>query len=248
MFSNERLRGRKSPPSHSYRDRAATRVTWTGTPSAWESNKWPQSSPVLITTKQVSSVQIPELLVAGRTSSLNARKLGSRLPTIARALHVSYLLEGSIQRHSDDVRVHVSLIDEHNGFELWGQSYDGSLSDIFALQDEIAGSVSPELALALQLEPSPPGLRRTSPSQAALKLYLQGRALTMRAIGDGVLDHAVELLESAVELEPEFDAAWTALAEAYVYTTVYTPRLDRLEAAWEKYGWPDLLPQAELRG
>ena len=172
--------------------------------------------------------RMPELLVAGRTSSVNARKLGRRLPKIARALNVSYLLEGSIQRDNGDVRVYISLIDGHNGFELWGQSYQGSISDVLGLQDQIAGSVSRELAQALQLKPAPPDPRKTSPSQAAMKLYLQGRALTMRAIGDGVLARAVELLESAVELEPDFAAAWTALAEAYVYTTVYTPCLDRV--------------------
>ena len=172
--------------------------------------------------------RMPELLVAGRTSSMNARKLGSRLPKIARALHVSYLLEGSIQHDNGDVRVHVSLIDGHNGFELWGQSYQGSSSDLFGLQDDIAASVSREVARVFQLTPVPPGPRKISPSQAAMKLYLQGRALTMRAIGDGVLARAVELLENALDLEPDFAAAWTALAEAHVYTTVYTPCLDRV--------------------
>ncbi len=172
--------------------------------------------------------RMPELLVAGRTSSMNARKLDRQLPKIARALHVSYLLEGAIQRDNGEVRIHVSLIDGHNGFERWGQSYQGSVSDIFGLQAEVAGSVSRELARVLHLEPAPPGPRKTSPGQAAMKLYLQGRALTMRAVGDGVLARAVDLLEQAVDIEPEFAAAWTALAEAYVYTTVYTPCLDRV--------------------
>ena len=172
--------------------------------------------------------QRSELLVAGRTSSMNARKLGRRLPRIARALHVSYLLEGSIQRLNGDLRIHVSLVDGHNGFELWGQGYQGTHSDIFGLQDEVAGSVSREVSRVLQLKPVAPGPRKTSPSQAAMKLYLQGRALTMRAIGDGVLARAIELLEQALAIEPEFAAGWTALAEAHVYTTVYTPCLDRV--------------------
>ena len=172
--------------------------------------------------------RMPELLVAGRTSSMNARKLGRRLPKIARALHVSYLVEGSIQVENANVRVHVSLIDGHNGFELWGQSYQGSNADLFGLQDEIAASVSREVARILQISPVAPAARKASPSQAAMNLYLQGRALTMRAIGDGVLARAVELLENALDLEPDFAAAWTALAEAHVYTTVYTPCLDRV--------------------
>jgi TolB-like protein/Tfp pilus assembly protein PilF len=172
--------------------------------------------------------QVPELLVAGRTSSLAARKLEQRLPQIARTLRVSYLLEGSIQRQDEKLRVHVSLIDGHHGFELWGRSYQGSTTNFLGFQDEVARSVSREIARVLKLEPVPPSPRKTSPSQAALALYLQGRALTMRAIGDGVLARAVELLEKALEVDPEFAAGWTALAEAYVYTTVYTPCIDRL--------------------
>jgi TolB-like protein/Tfp pilus assembly protein PilF len=172
--------------------------------------------------------QIPDLLVAGRTSALNARKLGQRAPRIARALRVSYLLEGSIQRQDDQLRIHVSLIDGHHGFELWSESYRGSTSNFFEFQDELARSVSREVARILKLEPARPGPKKTGPSQAALALYLQGRALTMRAIGDGVLARAVELLEKSLEIDPDFAAGWTALAEAYVYTTVYTPCLDRL--------------------
>lgn len=172
--------------------------------------------------------QRPELLVAGRTSSMNAQKLGQRLPKIARALHVSYLLEGSIQRMNGDLRVHISLIDGHNGFELWGQGYQGKSSDLFGLQDEVAHSVAREIGRVLKLAPIPPGPRKSSPSQKAMNLYLQGRALTMRAIGDGVLARAIELLEKALEIEPDFAAAWTALAEAHVYTTVYTPCLERV--------------------
>ncbi len=172
--------------------------------------------------------QIPELLVAGRTSSLNARQLEQRIPKIARALRVSYLLESSIQRQDDQLRIHVSLIDGHHGFELWSESYRGSTTNFFEFQDELARSVSREVARVLKLDPARPGPKKTGPSQAALALYLQGRALTMRAIGDGVLARAVELLEKSLRIDPHFAAGWTALAEAYVYTTVYTPCLDRL--------------------
>ena len=172
--------------------------------------------------------QVPELLVAGRTSSLNARKLGQRMPRIAGALRVSYLLEGSIQRQDDQLRIHVSLIDGHHGFELWGQSYQGSTTSFFEFQDELARSVSGEVARVLKLEPARPAPDRKGPSHSAQALYLQGRALTMRAIGDGVLVRAVELLEKSLEIDPGFAPGWTALAEAYVYTTVYTPCLDRL--------------------
>jgi len=172
--------------------------------------------------------QVPELLVAGRTSSLNARKLARRLPRIAQALNVSYLVDGSIQCQAESVRVHVSLIDGLSGFELWSQSHQGKLTDVFALQAEIARSVTRELSRVLKIKVHPPERRTTTTSMTAYALYMQGRALTMRAIGDGVLARAVELLEQSLEIDPDFAAGWTALAEAHVYTAVYTPCLDRV--------------------
>jgi TolB-like protein len=173
--------------------------------------------------------QSPQLLIAGRGSSLNIRNSELPLPEIARALHVSHLVQGSVQRHGDELRVHVSLVDGNSGFERWSHGYHGNTENIFGLQEDIARTVSRELASALELEIGLPGPRRTTPNKAAYKLYLQGRALTARAIGDGVLAKAVELLEASLAIDPEFAACWTALAEAHVYTVVYTPCLDRLE-------------------
>ena len=172
--------------------------------------------------------KVPQLLVAGRVSSLNAEKLGRRLPRIAQALNVSYLIEGSIQRRQDELRIHVGLIDGASGFKRWSQSYLGATADLFTMQAEIAREVTREIGSVLKLDLEPPGPRKITPSKPAFELYLQGRALTMRAIGDGVLARAVELLERSLEIDPDFAAGWTALAEAQAYTVVYTPCLDRL--------------------
>ncbi|WP_376696741.1 hypothetical protein [Wenzhouxiangella sp. EGI_FJ10305] len=173
--------------------------------------------------------QSPQLLVAGRGSSLNTKDSERPLPEIARALHVSHLILGSVRRWDNELRVHVSLVDGSSGFECWSQGYRGNTGNIFGLQEDIARTVSRELAGALDLDIGLPGPRRTTPDKAAYELYLQGRALTARAIGDGVLAKAVELLEASLAIDPEFAACWTALAEAHVYTVVYTPCLDRLE-------------------
>jgi TolB-like protein len=170
----------------------------------------------------------PQLLVAGRASSLFAGKLNRPLPQLAQTLHVSHLLEGSVQRQQDALRVHVGLVDGASGFELWSQSYLGDSADLFALQARIAGEVTRELGSTLKREVQPPVPRRTTASKAAYDLYLQGRTLTFRAIGDGVLAKAVDLLEQSLAIDTEFPACWTALAEAYAYTAVYTPCLDRV--------------------
>jgi len=173
--------------------------------------------------------QVPELLLAGRSSSLAAGKLQQTLPEIARTLRVSYLLEGVVRRQGNAIRVHIQLIDGQSGFRIWSQSYAGSSDDVFTLQATIAREVTRELGQALKIAVQSPPQRRTTVNKQAYELYLQGRALTARAIGDGVLDKAVELLEASLAIDPDFAACWTALAEAYVYTAVYTPCLDRLD-------------------
>ncbi len=172
--------------------------------------------------------QVPQLLVAGRTSSFQFRDTQLTLPEIANTLHVSHLVEGSVQRQNEDVHLNVRLIDGQTGFESWSYSYDGTVDDIFASREEVAKTITRELASALNLNIEEPYVRRMTENKEAYGLYLQGRALTRRAIGDGVLAKAIELLEEALEIDPEFAECWTALAEAHVYTAVYTPCLDKL--------------------
>ena len=100
--------------------------------------------------------QVPELLVAGRGSSLNVAGAGLPLPEIARTLHVSYLVQGSVQRDSDEMRVHVCLVDGNSGFERWSQGYRGNTGNIFGLQEDIARAVSRELGNTLGLQMQAP--------------------------------------------------------------------------------------------
>ncbi len=175
--------------------------------------------------------KMPSLLVCGRNSSLNLAPLQLPLPEMARALRVAHLVQGSVQRQGDEVRVHVSLVDCSNGFETWSHCYRGRVDDVFALQEDIARAVAREVCSALGLDHASTQARRAAPEGAAYDLYLQGRALTVRAIGEGVLGKAVELLEASLRIDPRFAAGWTALAEALTYTAVFTPCLDRLEKA-----------------
>ncbi len=172
--------------------------------------------------------QVPQLLVAGRTSSFQFKDTNLSLPEIAGLLHVSHLVEGSVQRHNTDVRMNVRLIDGQTGFESWSYGYDGTEDDIFSSRKQLARTITRELGTALKLDIAEPTVRGMTDNKEAYGLYLQGRALTRRAIGDGVLDTAIRLLEQALELEPEFAECWTALAEAHVYTAVFTPCEDKL--------------------
>ncbi len=172
--------------------------------------------------------KVPQLLVTGRTSSSHFRDSELTLPDIAAALDVTHLVEGTVQRHADKVRVHVRLIDGETGFESWGFHYDGSLEDIFVSREHVARAATAGLCEALGVEVAVPQTRSMTDDREAYALYLQGCALTVRAIGEGVLSKAIELLEKALERDPAFAECWTALAEAHVYTAVYTPCLERM--------------------
>lgn len=175
--------------------------------------------------------RVPQLLVAGRTSSFHFRESTLALSEIADALRVSHLIEGSVQREGDNVRIFVRLIDGGTGYETWGERYDGSLNAIFALQETVAHAVIAALGAVLGLKLDAPLIRGMTESREAFDLFLQGRALCFRLFGDGVLDSAISLLEQAVALDPQFAEAWAALGEAHQLVSVYTPCLDRPAAS-----------------
>jgi TolB-like protein/cytochrome c-type biogenesis protein CcmH/NrfG len=172
--------------------------------------------------------QIPQLRVAGRGSARQFASCISAIDTAAK-LKVSNLIEGTVRRQGNTIIVHAALLDGGDGCQSWSGRFEGHSDDLFSLQQTLAVTLTEELGRALkrQIKP-PPARRRSTINKEAYSLYLQGRALTVRAIGDGVLAKAIELLEAALAIDPKFAACWTALAEAHVYTAVYTPCLDRL--------------------
>ena len=171
--------------------------------------------------------QVPQFMVAGRTSSFHFRN--SKLPPagIADALRVSHLIEGSVQRQGDRVRIHVRLIAGDSGFETWGERFDGTLDDVFALQDNVAQAITAAIGSALGITMQAPKIQGMTQNKQAYDLFLQGRALCARLFGDGVLDTAVTLFEQALALDPRFAECWVALAEAHQLVAVYTQCLDR---------------------
>jgi TolB-like protein/Tfp pilus assembly protein PilF len=171
--------------------------------------------------------QVPQLRVAGRTSSFHFRNSDLAAPEIAETLRVAHLVEGSVQRQGEKVRIFVRLIDGATGFESWGQRYDGSVDDIFGLQETVARAVTAALGRQLGLNLDTPQVPSRTESREAYDLYLQGRALGARIFGDGVLDRAIALLERAVEIDPMLAEAWVELAEAHHNVSVYTQCLDK---------------------
>lgn len=175
--------------------------------------------------------QVPQLVVAGRTSSFRFRDSDMPSPAIAEALRVKHLIEGSVQRQGEQVRIFVRLTDGADGFESWGQRFDGALDDIFALQEQVAQAVVAALSRQLGLVMIEPSVSTSTSSKTAYDLYLQGKALNARVFGDGVLDRAIRFLEDALAVDPLFAEAWLELAEAHHHVAIYTQCPDRNAAA-----------------
>lgn len=175
--------------------------------------------------------QVPQLQVAGRTSSFHFRGSELASPAIATALRVTHLIEGAVQRQGEQVRIFARLIDGATGFESWGQRYDGSLDDVFALQEIVAQAVTEALAENLGISMQPPLVRGLTHNKKAYDLYLQGRALHARLWGDGVMARAAELLEEAVALDPEFAEAWVLLGDVHQRMGIYLGGVDQSAAS-----------------
>ncbi len=175
--------------------------------------------------------QVPQLLVAGRTSSFHFRNSDLTPAQIAAELGVSHLIEGSVQRQGERVRIHAHLIAGDTGFELWGQRFDGRLDDVFAFQEEVAQALTAAIGSALGITIQLPKIQGMTHSKQAYDLFLQGRSLCAKWFGDNVLDTAISLFEEALALDPDFAECWVALAEAHQLVAAYTQCLDRNGAA-----------------
>jgi TolB-like protein len=164
-------------------------------------------------------VRIPELGVAGRTSSFAFKNQNQDLRIIGEALGVNHVLEGSVRRSGERLRITAQLIRASDGFHIWSETYDRDLIDIFAIQDEIALAVSEQLAVSLGLNRDSLS-RSTTTNIEAYEAYLRARPLFF-ARGVENLRAALVLLDHAVALDPNFAPAWVTMAGVYSVLEYY---------------------------
>lgn len=151
------------------------------------------------------------LQVAARTSSFAFRDRNRDVREIGRDLGVGAILEGSLRRSDDRVRITAQLIDARTGFHLWSEDFDREVDDLFAVQDEVAGSIVQELTGHLDL----PGQRvRRAVPPAAQEAYWRARAQWSRRDPAGI-PGAISLFQQAIDLDPEYAAAYAGLADSY---------------------------------
>ena len=171
--------------------------------------------------------RIDGLRVAARTSSFQFKGQGADVAEVGRRLKVGAILEGSVRKEGNAVRITAQLIDAQNGYQLWSQTFDRTLENVFAVQTEIATQIADALQLQLQLRQPGEGAGtvelRQLPTQNALayELFLQGRHLWRQRNGPAVT-RAIDLLTQAVELDPKFAEAHAALASAWLVLHGFT--------------------------
>jgi TolB-like protein/Tfp pilus assembly protein PilF len=157
--------------------------------------------------------RVPGLHVAGRTSSFAFKGKNEDLRSVGQKLGVATVLEGSVQKAGDRVRITVQLINAADGYHLWSEAYDRKLTDVFAVQDEIAHSVVAALRAKLVPEKGPGSKQRQTSNPDAYAQYLLGRQLFNRNNDDG-FRRAVQAFEKALALDSGFAPAWAGLAMA----------------------------------
>jgi adenylate cyclase len=158
--------------------------------------------------------QIPQLRVIARTSSFSFKGREVDVATIAKTLNVAHVLEGSVRKSGNSLRITAQLIRTADSSHLWSKTYDREISDVFKVQDEIAGEVVASLKLTLLPDRKPLGSSRTS-SIDAYNHFLRGREFSVLASTDSYRK-AIAEYRRAIELDPGYTAAYANLAFALV--------------------------------
>jgi TolB-like protein/Tfp pilus assembly protein PilF len=157
--------------------------------------------------------RVPDVRVASYTSSLRFRGKAIDTQTIGHELNVRWLLEGSVRKSGEMVRIAVQLVRADDGFSAWSGRFDRKLDDIFNVQDDIAGMIAQTLTHRVAASTAPLVTSKTSNSEA-YSLYLEGRYLWNKRPGD-VVSQAIDRLERAISIDPSFAPAHAALASVY---------------------------------
>lgn len=162
--------------------------------------------------------KLPQLTVASRTSSYSFKGKNLDIPTIAGSLGVDAILEGSVRRSGGRVRITAQLIDGFSDRHLWSENFDRELTDVFAVQDEIAQKLVGALELSLTSDQKRL-IRKQATTQNvdAYDFYLRGRYYVERA----EVDSGQRMFENAIELDPEYALAWAGVADCHSWRCMW---------------------------
>ena len=168
--------------------------------------------------------RIPGLRVASQTSAFAFKGSHADVRAIARALGVRHVLEGSVRREGDHVRVTAELIDATSGYHVWSQSYDRNWQDLLVIQDDLSRSIISTLQVVLSSDIAERVGQPPTAQIAAFDLYLSGIAKLRESATPGQLDTAEQMFHDAIAIDPNFAPAYAGLCERY--TTGYESTRD----------------------
>jgi len=170
--------------------------------------------------------KVSELHVPARTSCFYFKGRQATIAEIAEALHVAHVLEGSVRKAGNTIRITVQLIRVDTGYHLWSQTFDRTLEDIFKVQDEIAAAVVRSLSVALLSGTLP--VRTAAPNSAAYQLYLRGRFHWNRRSPED-FRQAIGFFQQAIAIDPHYALAFTGLADCYSLLPIYDRTVRAIE-------------------
>ncbi|MBS0487793.1 MAG: tetratricopeptide repeat protein, partial [Proteobacteria bacterium] len=163
--------------------------------------------------------QLPQLKVAARTSAFAFKGKAEDLRKVGEVLDVATVLEGSVQKSGDEVRITAQLIDTRSGYHLWSEKYDRKLTNIFAVEDEISKAIADKLQVQLAGAGGQTLVAQKVIDPRAHDFYLRG--LTQYRARGSALRDAVVNFQKATAIEPDYADAWAGLAEADVQMPNY---------------------------
>lgn len=182
---------------------------------------------------------VPKLAVTARTSVFSLKGQKHDIREIGKMLGVTYVLEGSVRKAGNEVRVTAQLIRADNGFHLWSETYDRKLENVFDLQAELAGAIAKALELPLGMGGGDGLVVERTSNPEAYALFLQARA-AYRERGQSV-KKSIDLYRKALQLDPKFAPAWAGLSSSLAVYPWYVPTAERTNT-------PVFMKEAEKAG
>src|SRR5436189_909492 len=170
--------------------------------------------------------KVADLKVIARTSTQRFKSAPENLPDIAKQLGVLNILEGSVQKAGDQVRVNVQLINALTNAHLWAEIYDRKLTDIFAVESDIAKTIADSLRAKLTGSEKQMMAAQPTSDTTAYELYHKGRSLWEKRSGDNI-PKAISFYEQAIGHDPNYALAYAGLADAYILLPYYTATAQR---------------------
>ena len=164
--------------------------------------------------------KVADLKVISRTSTSHFKSAPENLPEIAKQLGVAHILEGSVQKASDQVRVNVQLINAMTDAHLWAETYDRKLTDIFAVESDIAKSIAEMLQARLSGSEKNSIAKTPTVNPEAYELYLRGKFFAEKRTGAN-LHKSIEYYDQAIAKDPNYPLAYVGLADSHLLLTAY---------------------------